>query len=59
MSWLGVNEQMQATRPCALRLEGVSKSYGRVTALDNLSFEVEEGRFFALFGPSSVGGDAN
>jgi len=40
---------------CALRLVGVSKSYGAVRALDNLSFDVAEGRFFVLFGPSSVG----
>ncbi len=39
----------------ALRLSGISKSYGKVRALSNLSFEVAEGRFFVLFGPSSVG----
>jgi multiple sugar transport system ATP-binding protein len=39
----------------ALRLNGISKSYGKVRALANLSFEVAEGRFFVLFGPSSVG----
>ncbi len=39
----------------ALSISGVSKSYGRVRALDNLSFDVAEGRFFVLFGPSSVG----
>ncbi len=44
----------EATTP-ALRLSGVSKSYGSVRALENLSFEVADGRFFVLFGPSSVG----
>jgi multiple sugar transport system ATP-binding protein len=39
----------------ALRLTGVSKHYGQVRALENMSFDVEEGRFFVLFGPSSVG----
>ena len=39
----------------ALRLNGVSKSYDQVRALNGLSFDVVEGRFFALFGPSSVG----
>ena len=39
----------------ALRLDEVSKSYGSVRALDKLSFEVEQGCFFVLFGPSSVG----
>jgi multiple sugar transport system ATP-binding protein len=40
---------------CALSLTNVSKSYGRVGALHNLSFRVAAGRFFVLFGPSSVG----
>jgi multiple sugar transport system ATP-binding protein len=39
----------------ALRLVEVSKAYGKVRALDRLSIEVAEGRFFVLFGPSSVG----
>ena len=39
----------------ALHLSGVTKNYARVTALDNLDLEVAEGRFFVLFGPSSVG----
>jgi multiple sugar transport system ATP-binding protein len=39
----------------ALRVVGVSKTYDQVRALDKLTFDVQEGRFFALFGPSSVG----
>jgi multiple sugar transport system ATP-binding protein len=39
----------------ALSLAGVSKAYGAVRALDGLTFDVARGRFFALFGPSSVG----
>jgi multiple sugar transport system ATP-binding protein len=39
----------------AVALEGVCKAYGSVRALAGLSFQVSEGRFFALFGPSSVG----
>jgi multiple sugar transport system ATP-binding protein len=39
----------------AVALEGVCKTYGSVRALAGLSFQVSEGRFFALFGPSSVG----
>ncbi|MGE0007820.1 MAG: ABC transporter ATP-binding protein [Parvibaculaceae bacterium] len=46
---------MAAHKPSAVSLEGVCKAYGRVRALDRLSFEVAEGQFFALFGPSSVG----
>jgi len=39
----------------ALALNGVSKTYGLLRALADLNFQVAEGRFFALFGPSSVG----
>jgi multiple sugar transport system ATP-binding protein len=39
----------------ALALRDVNKMYGSVSALACLSFEVADGRFFALFGPSSVG----
>ena len=39
----------------ALRLSNITKSFGRVSALRNLSFDVAAGMFFALFGPSSVG----
>ncbi len=46
---------MTSTGNIALRLSGVSKHYGKVRALENMSFDVEEGRFFVLFGPSSVG----
>ena len=46
---------MAEKRKVALRLHGVTKSYGAVTAIRSLSFDVEEGRFFVLFGPSAVG----
>src|SRR5215471_8677732 len=46
---------MAEGRKPALRLSGISKAFGRTTALRNLSFEVPEGCFFVLFGPSSVG----
>src|SRR4249919_2338500 len=46
---------MEQVENSALRLKNVSKSYGRVRALENLSLSVAEGRFFVLFGPSSVG----
>jgi ABC-type sugar transport system ATPase subunit len=39
----------------ALSLHNVSKHYGHVRALEDMSFSVDEGRFFVLFGPSSVG----
>jgi multiple sugar transport system ATP-binding protein len=39
----------------ALSLSGVHKDYGSVRAVADLSFSVGEGKFFVLFGPSSVG----
>lgn len=35
--------------------ENVSKKYGNVQALDNVSFAVEKGQFFSLLGPSGCG----
>jgi multiple sugar transport system ATP-binding protein len=46
---------MASSDQAAIKLSSVSKAYGRVRALENLSFTVPEGRFFVLFGPSSVG----
>jgi multiple sugar transport system ATP-binding protein len=46
---------MAEKRKLALRLHSVTKTYGAVTAVRSLTFDVEEGRFFVLFGPSSVG----
>jgi multiple sugar transport system ATP-binding protein len=46
---------MTGSSQLALRLSGISKSYDSVRALENLSFDVAAGRFFVLFGPSSVG----
>jgi multiple sugar transport system ATP-binding protein len=39
----------------AVGVQNLTKVYGSVRALDKLTFDVEEGRFFVLFGPSSVG----
>src|SRR3954452_7410411 len=46
---------MGASRSIALRLQGLTKTYGATTAIRDLTFDVEEGGFFVLFGPSSVG----
>lgn len=46
---------MQENGTPALRLRGMSKSYGAVRAIRDLTFDVHEGRFFVLFGPSAVG----
>ena len=34
---------------------GVTKRYGRVLAVDNVSFDIEKGRILGLFGPNGAG----
>lgn len=39
----------------AITVDGISKSYGKVRALDNVSFNVEQGEIFGLIGPDGAG----
>lgn len=39
----------------ALRVEGVSKSFGSDRALDGVSFEITRGSFLSIFGPNGAG----
>lgn len=41
--------------PLALRLQGVNKAFGAVTALSDISFELRKGEFLTLLGPSGSG----
>ena len=41
--------------PPAIVISSVSKQYGSFTALDDVSFQVEQGEFFALLGPNGAG----
>ena len=41
--------------PHALAAEGITKRYGRITALDDVSLNVGRGRFVTLLGPSGSG----
>src|SRR3954468_5805127 len=38
-----------------VRLEGVTKRFDDVVAVDNLTLEIEHGSFYALLGPSGCG----
>ncbi len=38
-----------------IRVEGITKRYGAITAVDQLSFEVRAGETFALIGPNGAG----
>jgi multiple sugar transport system ATP-binding protein len=39
----------------SIRLEGITKRFGSVTALNGVSFEVADGEFFAILGPPGAG----
>ena len=41
--------------PVAIAFKDVSRHYGEVKALDQVSFQVEEGEFFSMLGPSGSG----
>lgn len=41
--------------PVAIAFDHVSRHYGAVRALDQVSFQVEEGEFFSMLGPSGSG----
>ena len=38
-----------------LKVKNVSKSFGRIKALDNVSFDVDKGEFIFICGPSGIG----
>jgi multiple sugar transport system ATP-binding protein len=42
-------------RVSELRVDGLVKRFGAVTALDGMSFDVADGEFFCILGPSSAG----
>ncbi|HET7026210.1 MAG TPA: ABC transporter ATP-binding protein [Candidatus Limnocylindrales bacterium] len=44
-----------AATAAAVRLEGVTKRYGDVVAVDSIDLEVGDGEFFSMLGPSGSG----
>ncbi|NLB19632.1 MAG: ATP-binding cassette domain-containing protein, partial [Clostridium sp.] len=38
-----------------IKVENLTKSYGKLLALDNLTFDVHEGEIFGLLGPNGSG----
>ncbi|WP_054812981.1 ABC transporter ATP-binding protein [Nocardia arizonensis] len=46
---------MTAAHRPAVRVDGVVKRYGETTAVDGLSFDVEQAQVFALLGPNGAG----
>ena len=39
----------------AIKVENISKSFGKVKALDSISFDVKRGELFGLIGPDGAG----
>src|SRR3954449_5484964 len=46
---------MPPDRSVAIALEGVSKGFGKVAAVNDVSLSIAEGEFFSLLGPSGCG----
>jgi putative spermidine/putrescine transport system ATP-binding protein len=44
-----------ATGPRGLRLQGLTKHFGRIVAVDDVSLEVDHGTYVVLLGPSGCG----
>src|SRR3954449_7210917 len=50
-----LEEAGSATQAPDIRLAGVRKTYGEVTAVDGVDLEIRRGEFFTLLGPSGSG----
>ena len=44
-----------SSKAASVRFESVTKAYGNVTAVDQISFQIEPGKLVTLLGPSGCG----
>ncbi len=44
-----------ASQEVIIEVEGLSRRFGRITALDNISLQIREGEFLTVFGPNGAG----
>ena len=51
----GAERAYRLSRPPAVVVEGLTKRFGDVTAVDNVTFAVSEGEFFGFLGPNGAG----
>ena len=49
------HEEAKSMSQIDIELKDVTKRFGDVVAVDNVSFTIEKGEFFALLGPSGCG----
>ena len=47
--------ETRSERPAAVRLEGIVKRFGEVTAVAGIDLEIADGEFFSMLGPSGSG----
>jgi sulfate transport system ATP-binding protein len=52
---LSINDQPSAINPVSIELKNVTKQFGGVSAVRNITFSVNEGELMALLGPSGGG----
>jgi ABC-2 type transport system ATP-binding protein len=52
---IGGMEGVPACQPPAIMVEGLGKDYGRLRAVDGVSFQVRRGEIYALLGPNGAG----